>query len=37
VLALVDKLITLLNGNEKLIGNLWIVQENGLRIREGAG
>jgi predicted nuclease of predicted toxin-antitoxin system len=36
VLALVDKLIPLLNGSEKLVGNLWIVQENGIRIREGA-
>jgi predicted nuclease of predicted toxin-antitoxin system len=36
VLALVDKLILLLNGSEKLSGNLWIVQDNGIRIREGA-
>lgn len=36
VLALVDKLIPLLNGSEKLVGNLWIVQGNGIRIREGA-
>lgn len=35
VLALVNKLIPLLDGSEKLIGNLWIVQENGIRIREG--
>lgn len=36
VLALVDKVTVLLDGSEKLIGNLWIVQENGIRIREGA-
>lgn len=36
VLALLDKLIPLLNDSEKLSGNLWIVQENGIRIREGA-
>ncbi len=35
VLELIDKLIPLLDGSEKLIGNLWIVQQNGIRIREG--
>ena len=34
VLALFSKLIPLLN-SEPLHGKLWIVQENGLRIREG--
>ena len=37
VLALLDKLIPLLGGSEPLAGNLWIVQENGIRIREGTG
>ncbi len=37
VLAIVDnKLIPLLNGSEKLVGNLLIVQENGIQIRGGA-
>ena len=36
VLALLDKLIPLLGGREPLAGNLWIVQENGIRIREGS-
>jgi len=36
VLGLVEKLLPQLDGNEKLVGNLWIVQENGIRIREGA-
>jgi predicted nuclease of predicted toxin-antitoxin system len=35
VLALMKRVIPLLNGVEKLTGNLWIAQENGLRIREG--
>jgi predicted nuclease of predicted toxin-antitoxin system len=35
VLSLIHQLIPLLNGNEKLKGNLWIVQENRVRIREG--
>lgn len=35
VLALMGKLIPLLDGSELLAGNLWIVQENGIRIREG--
>ena len=35
VLAIIEKLLPLLNGSEKLVGNLWIVQENGIRIREG--
>lgn len=35
VLALVHKLIPMLNGSERLRGNLWIVQENRIRIREG--
>jgi len=34
VLISVQKLIPLLNGIEILMGNLWIVQENGIRIRE---
>ncbi len=36
VLALVQHLIRFFNGNEKLEGNLWIVQATGLRIREGS-
>ncbi len=36
VLALVKRLLPLLDGREKLVGNLWIVQENGIRIREGS-
>ena len=36
VLALVNRLLPLLDGREKLIGNLWIVQEYGIRIREGS-
>jgi len=36
VLALLDKLLPLLIGGEPLAGNLWIVQENGIRIREGS-
>jgi predicted nuclease of predicted toxin-antitoxin system len=35
VLALVHKLIPLLDGSERLMGNLWIVQENRIRISEG--
>ena len=35
VLALVNQLIPFLDGDEQLVGNLWIVQENGIRIREG--
>ena len=35
VLALLGKLVPLLGGSEPLAGNLWIVQENGIRIREG--
>jgi len=34
VLALIAQLILLLD-SEPLAGNLWILQENGLRIREG--
>ncbi|MCR9295750.1 MAG: DUF5615 family PIN-like protein [bacterium] len=34
VLALVGQLLLLLNA-ERLIGNLWILQRGGLRIREG--
>lgn len=34
VLELISKMIPLLN-SEPLPGKLWIVQENGLRIREG--
>lgn len=34
VLALVGQLLSLLNA-ERLIGNLWILQRGGLRIREG--
>lgn len=34
VLALVGQLLPLLNA-ERLIGNLWILQRGGLRIREG--
>lgn len=34
VLQLIATLIRLLNA-ERLEGNLWILQENGLRIREG--
>ena len=36
VIALLLKLIPQLDGPEQLDGNLWIVQENGIRIREGA-
>jgi len=36
VLALLDKLLPLLIGGEPLAGNLWIVRENGIRIREGS-
>lgn len=35
VLALVNQLIPFLDVDEQLVGNLWIVQENGIRIREG--
>ncbi len=35
VLNLVSQLIPLLN-TEPLVGNLWILQETGLRIREGS-
>lgn len=35
VLALVDKLIPFLDGREPLDGNLWIVQEDGVRVRGG--
>ncbi|MFO0915654.1 MAG: DUF5615 family PIN-like protein [Pirellulales bacterium] len=35
VLALVNKLIPFLDGRERLIGTLWIVQEAGIRVREG--
>ncbi len=36
VLALLGRLLPLLGGVERLAGNLWIVQENGIRIREGS-
>lgn len=36
VLALLGRLLPLLGGGEQLSGNLWIVQENGVRIREGS-
>lgn len=36
VLALVQHLIRFFDGNEKLEGNLWILQATGLRIREGS-
>jgi hypothetical protein len=36
VLALLGRLLPLLGGGEQLSGNLWIVQENGIRIREGS-
>ncbi|MFN9507846.1 MAG: DUF5615 family PIN-like protein [Planctomycetota bacterium] len=35
VLGLIGRLLPLLIGGEQLSGNLWIVQENGVRIREG--
>jgi hypothetical protein len=31
-----DRLLPLLGGGEQVSGNLWIVQENGVRIREGS-
>ncbi|MEX1040685.1 MAG: DUF5615 family PIN-like protein [Pirellulaceae bacterium] len=34
VLALIDQIIPLFD-LEPIVGNLWIVQDNGLRIREG--
>lgn len=34
VLALIDQLIPVL-ASEPLVGNLWIVQRSGIRIREG--
>lgn len=34
VLALVNKLIPLLDGGEQLVECLWVVQENAVRIRE---
>jgi predicted nuclease of predicted toxin-antitoxin system len=36
VLALLGRLLPLLGGGEQLSGYLWIVQENGVRIREGS-
>lgn len=36
VLAFLGRLLPLLGGGEQLSGNLWIVQENGVRIREGS-